>query len=196
MKNGLSGFKKKPIEDELDGYSDYDEESKYGTRSYYTTQSKGTLSVNTSDLKHVEAKEVQTPAPIPTRSTEVASRGVGRVARLFKFGKKSDRSETSEDAHEKFARGRTTHQPIEKTLDESDSIVDPNKVWDDDHVDADERIKDFERRMKAMKQSMVQKQSMIQRRITEEEESSSDGSSSHDSSVPKKIGSKKKKRIS
>ena len=219
------GFKKTPVEEELDGYSDYDEESK----SYYTTQSKGTLSVNTKGLGDAKTEGAELPAPISTRSTNVVGR---RVSRLFKFGKKLDQSETSEDAHENFAQGRKSKQPMAKTLDKSDSTVESTKVLDDDHVDADKRIKDFERRMKVMQQSMIQKKSMIQQKIMEEDEydestdssrptlpgnikfthssgstgeaSSSDGStnssSSDDSSVPvksrKKTRGKKKRQMS
>ena len=98
-------------------------------------------------------------APIPARPPNLITRELtnivamvnqegSRIAHRFKFGRKSAPLDTSEDRHEAYARGNTM---------ESADIADITKVIDDDHVNAEDRIKDFERRMMAMKDLTMKK---------------------------------------
>lgn len=152
-----SGFKKRSNEEQEDDYSYGDEDTEYGSQT-----KAGGISVSTEtrdyalkDKSHRSGHDG--PAPIPARPANVISRELGyfsaavneggrHIASRFKFGgRKLDNSQSSQDKHEAFAC-RTGSMPVEKTSDESESIVDPTKVIDDDIVDAGERIKDFERR--------------------------------------------------
>ncbi|KAL3773393.1 hypothetical protein ACHAWO_003684 [Cyclotella atomus] len=139
------GFKKKSTDqdDEIDDYSHDEEDTEYSGRKYKDT-----------------------PAPIPARpanfvgreldniGTAVSQVGGGNSSR-FKFGgRKLDKSQTSEDKREAYTRKGS--MPVKKVaLDESESIVDPTKALDDDQIAADDRIKDFERRLKTMKASAI-----------------------------------------
>ena len=105
-------------------------------------------------------------APIPARPSNLITRELtnivamvnqegSRMAHRFKFGKKKSVDlDTSEERHEAYARGNTMES------------ADITKVIDDDHVNADDRIKDFERRMMAMKDLTMNKKEEV-----EEEES-------------------------
>jgi hypothetical protein len=99
------------------------------------------------------------PVRPPSNYISAAVSQVGEgIASRFKFGGRSklDKSQTSSEKHEAYARKVSTNAPVEKmALDESESIADPTKALDDDQIAADERIKDFERRMRTMKQSAI-----------------------------------------
>jgi uncharacterized membrane protein YgcG len=139
-----TGFKKKSTDqdDELDDYSHDEEDTEYSGRKYKDT-----------------------PAPIPARPANFVGREldnigtavsqVGGSSSRFKFGgRKLDKSQTSEDKREAYTRKGS--MPVKKVaLDESESIVDPTKALDDDQIAADDRIKDFERRLKTMKASAI-----------------------------------------
>ena len=166
------GFKKaaKQEKDKYDDEYSYDEDdtedesrSKAAFSSVSTNERERRYKM---DSYHEGQYSVRADAPIPSRPPNLIQRELGaigaRIASRFMFGaRKIEKPEMDEEKHAAFARGKiSTHQ--EHTLDESESIADPTKVLDDDHVAAGDRIRDFERRMKAM--------SNMQKKMTEEEE--------------------------
>jgi hypothetical protein len=165
-----AGFKKKSSDEEDSEEYSYDDDTDYCSRS------KATISVSTKDRRYQEKMESyrsgipsDTPAPIPPRPANLITRELnnigaavsqigGGIASRFKFGnRRLDKSQTSDEKHEAYARGKSSgSMPVQNGIDESESIVDPTKVLDDDHIKAEDRIKDFERRMKYMMTSTNQ----------------------------------------
>jgi hypothetical protein len=156
------GFKKKPSTEEDESY--YDEDTEYGSRSKmsYSSRSKDTRQRDLDEKMNSFRSGPEEAAPIPARPSNLITRELtnivamvnqegSRMAYRFKFGKKKSVDlDTSEERHEAYARGDTMES------------ADITKVIDDDHVNANDRIKDFERRMMAMKDLNMNKKEEVE----------------------------------